>query len=62
MKIILTLRELSDHGDWDRVCKTLGLDHYCMTWSNDITSYELTCDQIKQMGLSNYIILKLSDN
>ncbi len=53
MKLILTLRELMDNYDWDKVCEILGLDPWCINvgLAAGNEEQELTEKQAKEIGI-----------
>jgi hypothetical protein len=51
MSITITLNELNDRCDWDKVCEMFGLDQYCLSWGNLDVTYSLTEEQAKELGL-----------
>ena len=54
MKIIMTLRELSNTCDWEKVCDVLGLGYYCLNDGADPdATIELTKEQAMKIGVIN---------
>lgn len=50
--MLLTLRELKDNYDWDKVCKVLGLNVWCINEGADSSCYEeITEVQAREIGI-----------
>ncbi len=50
--MLLTLKELMDNYDWDKVCDVLGLNPWCINEGADPNSYqEITEEQAREIGI-----------
>lgn len=53
MKIIVTLREILDKGDWDKYCELSGINPWCINegFATSDEEVELAEDIAKQIGM-----------
>jgi hypothetical protein len=61
MKIILTLGEISDSGNWYKYCNATGISEWCMNegTANSSDEVALTIEEATQYGLVNFILNRL---
>jgi len=51
MKLIVTAREVMEHGEWDNFCEVTGLDPYCMAEGmDDNEEFTLTITDVIRSG------------
>lgn len=51
MKILITLSEINNSGNWEKFCEIKGYDYYCMTYGGGEHEVELTFTEAVEIGI-----------